>query len=129
MAQNRDELDRQTRPLTNPDRRVSRYRVSLRRRKLPMARLGGKKPPRAVMLVRMFRKIRLRWLKLKYLNMLKKLKESYNKIMKDLMDAGATFETFQQRIFMETTFAIPMGVSLSSYPSIPGSDRPRTIYF
>ncbi|KAL6144456.1 hypothetical protein ACLB2K_055149 [Fragaria x ananassa] len=127
MAQNR-ELDQQTRPLTNPDRRMSRYGIPLRRRKLPMARLGGKKPPRAVMLVRMFRKIRLRWLKLKYLCMLKKLKESYKNMVKDLMEAGASIETFQQRIFMETTFAIPMGVSLSSYPSIPGSDRPRTLY-
>lgn len=127
MAQNR-ELDQQTRALTNPDRPMSRYRIPLRRRKLPMARLGGKKPPRAVILVRMFRKIRLRWLKLKYLCMLKKLKESYKNMVKDLVEAGATLETFQQRIFMETTFAIPLGVSLSSYPSLPGSDRPRTLY-
>jgi linoleate 9S-lipoxygenase len=76
----------------------------------------------------MFRKIRLRWLKLKYMCMLKKLKESYKNMVKDLVEAGATLETFQQRIFMETSFAIPLGVSLSSYPSLPGSDRPRTLY-
>ncbi|KAI5311599.1 hypothetical protein L3X38_040772 [Prunus dulcis] len=41
---------------------------------------------------------------------------------------AGSLETFHQRIFMETSFAIPLGVSLSSYPPVAGSDRPRTLF-
>ncbi|BFG24152.1 uncharacterized protein Pyn_02643 [Prunus yedoensis var. nudiflora] len=121
MAQDHD-LHRQ-------NQRLVRRGFPLRRsRKLPVARLGGQKPKRGLVFVKMLKKIRMRWLKLQYLCMLKKLKESYKNMMKDLMQAGASLETFHQRIFMETSFAIPMGVSLSSYPSVAGSDRPRTLF-
>lgn len=121
MAQDHHDLHRQNQPLV-------RRRFPLRRRKLPIARLGGPRPRRSLVFVKMLKKIRLRWLKLQYLCMLKKLKESYRSMVKDLMEAGSSLETFHQRIFMETSFAIPMGVSLSSYPSVAGSDRPRTLF-
>ncbi|RYQ89070.1 hypothetical protein Ahy_A09g045394 isoform C [Arachis hypogaea] len=79
-------------------------------------------------LVRILRRMKVRWLKLQYLRMLKRLKEHYRSILKDLVEAGASVETFQQRLFMETSFAIPIGVSLSTYPSHFGSDCPRTIF-
>ncbi|CAJ1950751.1 unnamed protein product [Sphenostylis stenocarpa] len=101
----------------------------LRRRKVQTVRLGAKKPRRRIFgLLRMFRKVRLRWLKLQYVRMLKRLKEYYSNLVKDLVEAGSTIETFQQRLFMESTFAIPVGVNLSTYPSRLGSNRPRTIF-
>ncbi|XP_027337927.1 uncharacterized protein LOC113851603 [Abrus precatorius] len=108
----------------------SRRRVSLfRRRKVQTVRLGGKKPRRRIFgLLRIFRRMRVRWLKLQYVRMLKRLKEHYRNLVKDLVEAGATIETFHQRLFMESTFAIPVGVNLSTYPSRFGSDRPRTIF-
>ncbi|KAK2651980.1 hypothetical protein Ddye_011836 [Dipteronia dyeriana] len=111
---------------------LTRRRVFLRRRKLPVVRLGGttKKSRRGVFLVRMFRKVRLRWLRLHYTCMIKKLKEYYLQMVKDIKDAGASLETFQQRILMEASFAVPvMGVSLSSFPSVAGSDRPRSLIY
>ncbi|KAK3220289.1 hypothetical protein Dsin_014259 [Dipteronia sinensis] len=107
-------------------------RVFIRRRKLPVVRLGGtrKKPRRGVFLVRMFRKVRLRWLRLHYTCMIKKLKEYYLQMVKDIKEAGASLETFQQRILMEASFAVPvMGLSLSSFPSVAGSDRPRSLIY
>ncbi|KAL9304272.1 hypothetical protein ACSQ67_021535 [Phaseolus vulgaris] len=101
----------------------------LRRRKVQTVRLGAKKPRRRIFgLFKMFRKMRLRWLKLQYVRMLKRLKEHYRNLVKDLVEAGSTIETFHQRLFMESTFAIPVGVNLSTYPSRLGSDRPRTIF-
>ncbi|KAJ1407080.1 hypothetical protein SESBI_24608 [Sesbania bispinosa] len=103
----------------------------LRRRKVQTVRLGGKKPRRRMLggLVRMFRRMRVKWLKLHYLRLLKKLKEHYRNLVKDLLEAGATIETFQQRLFIESTFAIPVGINLSSYPSrSAGSDYPRSIF-
>ncbi|MED6205089.1 Lox2p [Stylosanthes scabra] len=114
-----------------------RVRLLLRKRKMKTVRLGGdgggkNKAPakRRVLggLVRILRRMKLRWLKLQYVRMLKRLKEHYRSIVKDLIEAGASVETFQQRLFMETSFAIPIGVSLSAYPSHFGSDCPRTIF-
>ncbi|MED6212125.1 Lox2p [Stylosanthes scabra] len=112
-----------------------RFRLLLRKRKMKTVRLGGdggKKAPakRRLLggLVRILRRMKLRWLKLQYVRMLKRLKEHYRSIVKDLIEAGASVETFQQRLFMETSFAIPIGVSLSTYPSHFGSDCPRTIF-
>ncbi|KAK7349306.1 hypothetical protein VNO77_06571 [Canavalia gladiata] len=107
-----------------------RRRVSLiRRRKVQTVRLGGKKARRGILgLFRIFKRMRLRWVKLQYVRILKRLKEHYSNMVKDLVEAGATVETFHQRLFMESTFAIPLGVNLSTYPSRFGSDRPRTIF-
>ncbi|XP_024031554.1 uncharacterized protein LOC21391549 [Morus notabilis] len=119
-----NELQNQNMALLNPNRRVVRQGIPLRRRKLPSVRLGGKKPRRA--LARMFRRIRLRWLKLQYMCMMRKLKEFYRNLIKDM--AGGGGGPFQQRIFLESSFAVPVvGISLSTYPSLPGSDRPRTL--
>lgn len=76
----------------------------------------------------MFKRMRVKWLKLQYLRLLKRLKEHYRNVVKDLIEAGATIETFQQRLFMESTFAVPLGVNLSTYPSRFGSDYPRTLF-
>lgn len=106
-----------------------RRRLSwIRRRKVQTVRLGGKKPRRRILgLLKMFRKIRLRWLKLQYVRMLKRLKEHYRNLVKDLVEAGSTIETFQQRLFIESTFAIPVGLNLSTYPSRL-RDRSRIIF-
>ena len=116
------------RQLTTVWRRQPRLKVPLRRRRVQSVRLGDKRPRRVLVLAKLFRKMKLKWLKLQYLCMLRKLKEYYRKLVKDLLEAGDTIETFQQRLFMESTFAIPVGVTFSSYPSRLGSDRPRTIF-
>ncbi|XP_057735965.1 uncharacterized protein LOC130951328 [Arachis stenosperma] len=111
-----------------------RVRLLLRRRKMKTVKLGGEGKKTSAKrrmfrgLVRILRRMKVRWLKLQYLRMLKRLKEHYRSILKDLVEAGASVETFQQRLFMETSFAIPIGVSLSTYPSHFGSDCPRTIF-
>ncbi|KAB1218345.1 hypothetical protein CJ030_MR3G026225 [Morella rubra] len=114
-----------------PDVRYpARRQIPLRRRKLPVVRLGGKKTRKVFTIAKAFRKIKLRWLKLQYIRMLKKLKEYYRNLVKDLMEAGATLETFHHRVIMEASLAVPaMGISLNNYPSVAGSDRPRTLIF
>ncbi|XP_058743745.1 uncharacterized protein LOC131616436 [Vicia villosa] len=109
-----------------PRRKISLFR----RRKLQTVRLGGKSPRRRLLggIVRIFRRMRVKWLKLQYLKLFKRLKEHYRNVVKDLIEAGASVETFHQRLFMESTFAIPLGVNLSTYPSRFGSDHPRTIF-
>ncbi|KAF3948182.1 hypothetical protein CMV_025788 [Castanea mollissima] len=106
-----------------------RARIPLRRRKLPTVRLGGNKKPRRVLnLAKIFRRMRLRWLKLRYRIMLKKLKEYYKNMIKDMKEASATLEIFHHRVLLEASLAVPvMGVSFNSYPYLPGSDRPRTL--
>ncbi|KAK9231779.1 hypothetical protein WN943_022019 [Citrus x changshan-huyou] len=104
-------------------RRPGNRRLLLRRRKPPVIRLGGKKPRRGIFLVRILRRIRLRCLKLHYACMLRKLKKYYTQLVKDIRDASATLESFQQRLFMETTFGVPV-VSVSSLSSFLSVDRP-----
>ncbi|KAK9282222.1 hypothetical protein L1049_005136 [Liquidambar formosana] len=100
---------------TTTIRRPFGLKIHLRRRKLPYVRLGGKKPRQGrLFLVRILKKIRLRWVKHKYLCMLKKLKQYYRNMIKDLIEASASVESFQQRILMEASYAVPtMGVSFS----------------
>lgn len=119
MAPNQDSL--RPKPLSRHPITASRgqclrkIQIQHRKRKPPTLRLGGKKPR---LLVRLLRRIRLRWLKLRYLCMLKKLKEYYKRVVKELIEAGGSLESFQQRILLETSFAVPvMGVSFSTYPS------------
>ncbi|KAG6384061.1 hypothetical protein SASPL_156140 [Salvia splendens] len=88
------------------------------RPQLPTVRLGGKKPRRGFFLLRLCKKAKLKWLKLKYLSMLKKLKSYYKDLVKDMIEGSGTIESFQQRMLLETSFAVPvMGLSLNSYPS------------
>lgn len=117
--------------LINPNRRPARHPILIRRRKaLPAIRLGGKRPRRVTMLLGVFRKIRLRWLKLHYLCMLRKAKEYYKKTVKELKEASSTIEAFQQRVLLDqASLAIPvMGISFSTYPSVSASDRPRPFF-
>ena len=101
-----------------------------RRNKLPTVRLGGKKPRRGLFIVRVLKKMRLRWLKLQYTCMLRKLRKYYRNLIEDVVEAGVAVEALQQRMFMESTFAVPvMGVSFSTFPSSTGSDRPRPFFF
>ncbi|KAL1538097.1 hypothetical protein AAHA92_26879 [Salvia divinorum] len=95
------------------------FRWSLRSRsRLPSVRLGGKKPRRGFFLLRLCKKAKLKWLKVKYLSMLKRLKNYYKDLVKDMIEGSGTIESFQQRMLLETSFAIPvMGLSLNSYPS------------
>ncbi|XWS12157.1 hypothetical protein CRYUN_Cryun37aG0065800 [Craigia yunnanensis] len=117
--------------LATPFQCQARRRIFLHRpNKLPTVRLGGKKPRRGLFIVRVLKKMRLRWLKLQYTCMLRKLRKYYRNLIKDIVEAGSTVEALQQRMFMESTFAVPvMGVSFSTFPSSIGSDRPRPLFF
>ncbi|KAK1434236.1 hypothetical protein QVD17_11155 [Tagetes erecta] len=88
----------------------------LRRRKKKVAtvRLGGKRQ----LLVKTLRRIRMKWMKMKKACSLKKLKEYYYSVLKDVIEGGGTFETYQQRLILETSFAVPvMGLSFNTYHS------------
>ncbi|PWA41272.1 hypothetical protein CTI12_AA082040 [Artemisia annua] len=96
-------------------RTTSRPRIwPLRRRKkkVQTVRLGGRRQ----IFVRMIRKIRIKWMKMKQACTLKKLKEYYYSVLKDVIEAGGSFETFQQRLMMETSFAVPvLGLSFNTF--------------
>nr|GMC75971.1 uncharacterized protein LOC109187726 [Ipomoea batatas] len=98
---------------------ASRRKFCFRKRgKLPTARLGGKKPRRGFFLLKLFRRAKLRWLRLHYSTMLKKIKDYYQRLIKDIVDGGGAIDSFHQRLIMETSFAVPvMGLSLNSFPS------------
>ncbi|XP_058079456.1 uncharacterized protein LOC131227681 [Magnolia sinica] len=91
-----------------------------KRRKRPSIRLGRKKRRTrgGFFLLRAFRRLRLRWLRLKYSYMLKKLKAFYSSVVKDLIEAGATMEVIQKRIMLDTYFTLPiMPMSVAGVPS------------
>ncbi|GJY44326.1 hypothetical protein Tco_0432539 [Tanacetum coccineum] len=88
-----------------------------RKKKLPTVRLGGQRQQggRSVM-VKMIRRIRFRWTNLKKVWALKKLKEYYLCILKDLTENDRSIEKHQQMLLMETSFAVPvMGISFNSF--------------
>ncbi|XP_026431324.1 uncharacterized protein LOC113328429 [Papaver somniferum] len=101
-----------------------------RRRKTPTVCLGGdsKKPRRGLIIVKLLRRIRLKWLKLQYTCMLRKLKDTYYAVLKDLIEAGSTFESIQQRIMNESYFsAVPiMAVPSAGITSFIGPNRARS---
>lgn len=102
----------------------SRRKVYLRRRKPQVVRLGGKNstPRGGFSLKRMVRRMRLKWLRLYYVRLVKMIKGYYRNLVKEFADAGAA--TIQQRMTVETAaFAAP-GLGLSFYPT-SGHDRPR----
>ncbi|KAK3006934.1 hypothetical protein RJ639_016889 [Escallonia herrerae] len=105
----------------------SRRGVPLRRRrKVPTVRLGGKKTRRGYFLVRLLRRVRVRWLRLKNSCMLKKLKDYYHSLVQDLIDGGGTMESFQQRLFLETSFGVPvMGLTFNTFPNAGSSLHAR----
>ncbi|KAL9368706.1 hypothetical protein Peur_039905 [Populus x canadensis] len=127
MAQDHHRIPPRNTDLATTYRWPLRRRLSLRRRKLPIIRLGGEKPRRRrMLLLRMLRSgTRLRWLKLRYLCMLKKLKECYRNFVNDLSVSGATIEAYQQRLLMETSFAVPgMGITFSNFLSVQAGSNP-----
>lgn len=95
--------DSQGKPPTTNRRRI----ILRRRRKLPVIRLGGSasdKAKRGIFIVRIMRRMKLRWLKLHYIRMIKKLKQYYRAMVKDLMEASSSIEMFQQRALAFSTF-------------------------
>ncbi|KAG8380168.1 hypothetical protein BUALT_Bualt07G0165400 [Buddleja alternifolia] len=105
---------------TTPHHPTTTFRWTLRRgrQRLPTVRLGGKKPRRGFFLFRLCRRAKVKLLRVKYLCMLKKVKKYYDSLVKDMIDGSRTIESFQQRMLLETSFAIPvMGLSFASYPS------------
>ncbi|KAL3632075.1 hypothetical protein CASFOL_025059 [Castilleja foliolosa] len=105
--------DHHRQPATN-----FRWPIRLKRRqRLPIVRLGGLKPRRGFFLTRLCKKAKLKWLRVKYMNMAKKLKKYYESLVKEILEGGRTIESFQQRMLLEASFAIPvMGLSFNSYP-------------
>ncbi|KAK4361765.1 hypothetical protein RND71_017006 [Anisodus tanguticus] len=104
----------------------ARRKISLRRKKLPIVRLGGgaggKKQRRRFSLVKIFRRVRLKWLKLQYIRMLKKVKEYYESSVKDIMEGHEAIDAFQRRLLFETSFAVPvMGLSFNTFPNHRGT--------
>lgn len=96
----------------------SHHKISFRRRKLPRIRLGGKRARGGFLLMRVFRRVKMRWLKLKHSRMLKKLIKYYLNMMKDVVIGSGTIKSFQQKLLSETSFAIPvLGLSFNSYPN------------
>uniref|UniRef100_A0A0A0KCH4 Uncharacterized protein n=1 Tax=Cucumis sativus TaxID=3659 RepID=A0A0A0KCH4_CUCSA len=82
-------------------RRPSRRWILLRRKKLPTARLGGRRPPRTAAI----------WRSIKEIKMRKWAMTMTNKVRcKDI----ASFNAFLRKILLEISLAIPLlGVSLS----------------
>ncbi|PWA98484.1 hypothetical protein CTI12_AA017560 [Artemisia annua] len=102
--------------LRHANNRRSFWRLR-RKKRLPQVRLGGQRQQggRSVM-VKMIRRIRFRWTNLKKIWALKKLKEYYLCILKDLTENDRSIEKHQQMLLMETSFAIPvMGMSFNSF--------------
>ncbi|KAH7857548.1 hypothetical protein Vadar_013881 [Vaccinium darrowii] len=97
-------------------------RIPLRRRKLPSVRLGGKKSRRrGLFIVRLFRRARVRWQKIKYMCTLKKLKHYYRCLIREIIEASAAMELVQQRVLLDPSFAIPvLGISYNSFPHAYG---------
>ncbi|XP_016576362.2 uncharacterized protein LOC107873963 [Capsicum annuum] len=100
---------------------LPRRKFSFRKKRLPTVRLGGggknNNSRRGF-----FRRVKLQWLKLQYRCLLKKLREYYECAVKDLKENGGAVDTFQQRLLLETSFAVPvMGLSFNNFPNHYGT--------
>ncbi|KAK8608318.1 hypothetical protein V6N13_023744 [Hibiscus sabdariffa] len=110
----------------HPRRRI--FFIRRQNNKLPTVRLGGKKP-RRLSITKVLRK-KIKWVKLQYTCMLRKLTKHYRNLVKDIVEASASVEALQQRVFMESTFAVPvMRASFSTFPPASASDLPKTLLF
>ncbi|XP_010534946.1 PREDICTED: uncharacterized protein LOC104810370 [Tarenaya hassleriana] len=104
-----------------------RRKIHLRRRKPPAIRLGGKPRGELSPVKRMVRRMRLKWMRLRYVRLVRKIKGYYRNLLKELAGAGAGFEAIQQRMAVEAAaFAVP-GLGLS-FSSMSGHDRARHCY-
>ncbi|KAL7599333.1 hypothetical protein Lser_V15G25336 [Lactuca serriola] len=95
-----------------------------RKKKLPTVRLGGGQSRSPLqgggsgsLMAGMIRRIRVRWMKLKKACALKKLKEYYLCVLKELTENdNGSFEKRQQLLLMESSFGIPvMGITFNAY--------------
>ncbi|CAN4100064.1 unnamed protein product [Withania somnifera] len=106
---------------------LPRRKISLRKKRLPTVRLGsgGKKNDntrRGFAVGKIFRRLKLQWLKLQYMCLLKKLREYYQCAVKDIMENSGAVDAFQQRLLLETSFAVPvMGLSFNTFPNHYGN--------
>ncbi|GMI77876.1 hypothetical protein HRI_001456900 [Hibiscus trionum] len=111
----------------HPRRRI--FFIRRQNNKLPTVRLGGKKPRRRLSIMKILRK-KIKWVKLQYTCMLRKVAKHYRNLIKDLVEASASIEALQQRMLIESTFAVPVtGVSFSSFTPGSASDLPKTMLF
>ncbi|KAL9228507.1 hypothetical protein vseg_004082 [Gypsophila vaccaria] len=100
---------------TTTTSRPPRRKIHLRKRgrRLPTVHLGGgKKPKHGFFLTKLFRRARVKWLKL---CMFKKLKQYYKALIRDVIEASAFADAYQQRMFMETSLATVPGISFSNF--------------
>ncbi|KAL1551766.1 hypothetical protein AAHA92_19566 [Salvia divinorum] len=81
-----------------------RWSFHRRRQRLPTVRLGGEKPRRGFLVSRLCNKVKLKWLKLKYLSMLRMLKNYYIDLVTDMIEGSGTLDPHQQRMLIETSF-------------------------
>ncbi|KAF8046960.1 hypothetical protein N665_3291s0001 [Sinapis alba] len=102
----------------------SRRKIHIRRRKTQVVRLGGKNSGGGFSLKKMVRRMKLRWLRLHYVKLVKKMKGFYCNLVKEFVDAGVELEAIQTRIAVEAAaFAVP-GLGLS-FSSLSAHDRAR----
>ncbi|KAG2251494.1 hypothetical protein Bca52824_081630 [Brassica carinata] len=66
--------------------------------------------------IRSRKKMKLRWLRLHYVRLVKKIKGFYRNLVKEFVEAGAELEAIQKRMTVEAAaFAVPgLGLSFSS---------------
>ncbi|KAK9101550.1 hypothetical protein Scep_024980 [Stephania cephalantha] len=110
------------------------------RRRITSVRLGGNKHRStthkgwaelagASMKVMYKRYVNIRWLKLQYWIMLKRLKEYYYSVIRDLIDAGATMSTIMNTITTENYRGVPMvgaGAGAAAALAVPSRYESRT---
>ncbi|XP_069154896.1 uncharacterized protein [Solanum lycopersicum] len=126
MASNPDNIVEKAHPTTVSRRGpLPRRKFSFRKKKLPTVRLGGGKNNnnrRRFSVAKLFRRVKLRWLKSQYTCLLKKMREYYQSAVKDIMENGGALDSFQQRLLLETSFAVPvMGLSFNTFPNHYGT--------
>ncbi|KZV37699.1 hypothetical protein F511_28621 [Dorcoceras hygrometricum] len=107
----------------NNKRTTSRWPLRRGRKRLPTVRLGGRTPRRGFSLARLCRRVKLRWLKVKYLCILKKLKKYYDSFVRDMLEGSIAMESFHHRMALEASFAIPV-MGLSFNPTTHAPNRP-----
>ncbi|XP_051147979.1 uncharacterized protein LOC127263080 [Andrographis paniculata] len=97
---------------TAPKRLTTPFRWNLRRRRrrLPTVRLGGEKKQRSggFSLIRVCRKAKLQWLRLRYLSLIRKLKKQYDLFVEDLVVATNTTEDYRKSLILEASVVIPV---------------------
>ncbi|KAJ0250502.1 hypothetical protein HA466_0138260 [Hirschfeldia incana] len=100
----------------------SRRKIHIRRRKSQVVRLGVERG--GFSLKKMVRRMKLRFLRLHYVRLVRKIKGFYRNLVKEFVEAGAELEAIQKRMTVEAAaFAVPgLGLSFSSL-SVHGRAR------